>query len=846
VVFPALQLAARSVQSSFAKVNLKNEEIRHIISIMSNILPALLSSLLGRERETATLHKLLTRADVRLVTITGPGGVGKTSLALHVVHEIRDAFEDGVFFISLAPINDSTLIIPTIAQALGVTESPNRLLLDSLKDFLRKKQMLLLLDNFEQIVSAAPLLTELLNACAGLQMLVTSREALHLRGEHEFPLEPLALSDQISIESLYQSPGIALFVQRVQAVQPDFQLTEENAPAVTKICARLDGLPLALELAAARIKLLPPKTMLERLQESSLQMLTRGARDLPARQRTLRSAIQWSYDLLEDEEKYTFRWLAAFIGGFTLEAARIVIEPSASLDVLESLVGKSLVRQTEMDGAPRLSMLETIREFGLEKLNHTHELESARRAHATYYLTFAEDAERELTGADQKSWLQRLEREQDNMRAALQWAIEHSEVEFAQRMAGALQPFWFRRGRWSEGRRWLEHSLVIESNATLNQSVRANALYGAGMLARFQGDLVRARMLCEQSLEIYRSLADQTGVLKTLAQLCRITNFQADQEGTKMFIMEAASLIETLPDSVVRAEAYTDMALAILDFSAPMFQPEVTRYIAESERIHRAFNNLTGLALASLHLGLRASLEGDFTLALSRYEEGERLALELGDVRLLSRVAGSWALLALREGDFVAARRRVETSIQQYDNMGDHQSPGNLMVLAAALHKQGLGVWSARVLGMADAQPGNRPTNTIVAAFQERAGLGDARAEVRAQLGEEVFASEFAAGKRLRLEDLRAIPHPPETAPPSTSSGQPASSFASSESLTTREIEVLRLLAQELSNPQIAERLIVSRRTVDAHLRSIYDKLSVKSRDAAIRVARERGIISTL
>jgi predicted ATPase len=436
---------------------------------MSNILPALLSSLLGRERETATLSQLLKRADVRLVTITGPGGVGKTSLALHVVHEIRDAFEDGVFFISLAPINDSTLIIPTIAQALGVTESPNRLLLDSLKDFLRKKQMLLLLDNFEQIVSAAPLLTELLNACAGLQMLVTSREALHLRGEHEFPLEPLALSDQISIESLYQSPGIALFVQRVQAVQPDFQLTEENAPAVTKICARLDGLPLALELAAARIKLLPPKTMLERLQESSLQMLTRGARDLPARQRTLRSAIQWSYDLLEDEEKYTFRWLAAFIGGFTLEAARIVIGPSASLDVLESLVGKSLVRQTEMDGAPRLSMLETIREFGLEKLNHTHELESARRAHATYYLTFAEDAERELTGADQKSWLQRLEREQDNMRAALQWAIEHSEVEFAQRMAGALQPFWFRRGRWSEGRRWLEHSLVIESNATLNQ-----------------------------------------------------------------------------------------------------------------------------------------------------------------------------------------------------------------------------------------------------------------------------------------------------------------------------------------------------------------------------------------
>jgi DNA-binding NarL/FixJ family response regulator len=343
-------------------------------------------------------------------------------------------------------------------------------------------------------------------------------------------------------------------------------------------------------------------------------------------------------------------------------------------------------------------------------------------------------------------------------------------------------------------------------------------------------------MLCEQSLAMYRALADQTGVLKTLAQLCRITSFQVDQEAMKASMAEAASLIETLPDSAVKGDAYTDMALAMLDFSTPKFHPEVTRYLAESDRIHRALNNQAGLALASLHRGLRALLEGDFTLALSRYEEGEHLGLELGDVRLLSRVAGARALLDLHEGDFVAARRRLETSIQQYDSMGDHQSPGNMMVLAAVLHKQGLDVWSARVLGMADALPGNRPTNSIVAAFQERAGLGDVRAEVRAELGEEAFASEFAAGHKLSLDDLRAIPH-------SALSALAAPTAAPSASLTAREIEVLCLLAQDLSNPQIAVRIVVSRRTVDAHLRSIYDKLGVKSRDAAIRVAGEKQLI---
>jgi DNA-binding CsgD family transcriptional regulator len=299
---------------------------------------------------------------------------------------------------------------------------------------------------------------------------------------------------------------------------------------------------------------------------------------------------------------------------------------------------------------------------------------------------------------------------------------------------------------------------------------------------------------------------------------------------------EAASLIETLPDSVVRADAYTDMALAMLDMGFLKFHPEVNRYLAESERIHRALANQSGLALASLHRGGRALFEGDFTLAVSRFDEAERLAMELGDVRLLSRMAGVRALLDLQGGDFVAARRYLETSFQQFDSMGDHQLHSNLMILTAVLHKQGLDVWSVRVLGMADVLLGGRLSNLLLAAYAQHLNLGDIRAELRAALGNETFAREIEVGYQLRLDDLLAIPHPPapaQSAPPS----------APGVSLTGREIEVLHLLAQDLSNPQIAEKLVVSRRTVDAHLRSIYDKLGVKSRDAAIRVAREQALL---
>ena len=735
-------------------------------------------------------------------------------------------------------------MLPTIAQALSLPESPRRLWLDSLKDYLQDRQVLLLLDNFEQIMTAAPLLTELLSACAGLRLLVTSREALRLRGEQEFQVSPLALPDVPAVETVLASPSVALFVARAQAAQLDFRLTTENAAAVAEICARLDGLPLALELAAARIRLLPLPAMLAQLRQSPLQLLNRGARDLPERQQTLRRAVQWSYDLLDDDERRAFRWCSVFVGGSTLEAALAVLGPSTLLDVFDSLLSKSLLRQTETSGEARLVMLETIREFGLEQLSNAHELDLARRAHALHYLSFVEEAERELTGPDQKSWLQQLDREQDNLRAALHWALAQREGDAAQRLAGALQPFWLTRGAWSEGRRWLEEALAIDdpahagSGGTVDEAVRAKALYGAGMLTRFQGDYARARTLCDQSLALYRRLADPTGVVEALVELCRISSFQGDQTATQAFLAEAASQLEDLPDTVVKASAYSELVVTMVTPGSLQYPAQAARYLAESERIQRALNNPTGLALVLGRQASSALFGGDKALVASQLDEAERLATGLGDERILSRLAGVRIMLDWQAGNFAAVRLRLQDMIQQSANRGDHSFPAWPPMLAAVLHRQGLEVWSARVFGLVEAMARSRPISAEATAIWQFVRLDDIRAEARAQLGAEAFARETAAGRQLTLDDLRAIPQPPGPAPAAA-----APATASGTSLTAREIEVLRLVDQDLSNPQIAERLVVSRRTVDAHLRSIYDKLGVKSRAAAIRVAQAQGLL---
>jgi predicted ATPase/transcriptional regulator with XRE-family HTH domain len=489
-------------------------------------LPLQTTLLLGRNRGVGAVRSLLLRDHVRLVTLTGAGGSGKTRLGLQVAADLLDRFESGAFFVDLAPISDPSLVIPTIAQVLGVQVAVGRPLIDALVDSLRGRQLLLVLDNFEHVLAAAMGVDTLLRACPRLCILVTSRAALQLRGEHEYPVPPLALPDSrraLTTEELSQYGAVALFIERATAIKPDFVVTDTNAPAVVEICARLDGLPLAIELAATRIRLLNPQAMLARL-ERRLPMLTGGARDLPARQRTLRSTIGWSYDLLDEGERTLFRRLAIFVGGCTLEAAETVCDADGDLgidmlDGVASLVSKSLLREFGQEDEPRFGMLETIRDYGQELLEAGRELDDLRRRHVEYYLTFAERLHPRFEGHFNAAWSALLEREHDNLRAALTWSQQvAADLEAGPRLAGALWQFWWHHGHLREGREWLERMLSERAGP----AVRARMLAGAGGLASYLSDLSdysRAATYLEAARALWQQIGDQRGVAWTLHRL---------------------------------------------------------------------------------------------------------------------------------------------------------------------------------------------------------------------------------------------------------------------------------------------------------------------------------------
>jgi predicted ATPase/class 3 adenylate cyclase/DNA-binding SARP family transcriptional activator len=662
-------------------------------------LPALTTPLIGRDREETAAQELLLREAVRLVTLTGPGGTGKTRLGLRVAGDLLDAFPDGVFFVDLAPIIDQGLVATTIAQTLGLREIGNLPAPARLKEHLREKRLLLLLDNFEQVVAAAPLVAELLEACSRLKVLVTSRTVLRLRGEHELPVPPLALPPVVDgrvpakrVELVADGPtrsrtdgppssrstsndqrttisqyaAVALFIDRALAARPDFTITSENASAVAGICCRLDGLPLAIELAAARIKLLPPHALLGRL-ESRLKLLTGGARDLPKRQQTLRGAVDWSYDLLNEGERSLFRRLSVFVGGCTLEAAETVGSGHETLDLLTSLVDKSLLRRVEQaNGEPRFAMLETIREYGREQLEANGETAATRRQHAQFFLELAESAEAELIGPDQADWLGRLEMEHDNLRAGLAWSLEEGEIEAGLELGAVLRKFWEVRGHLSEGRGWLDELLTRSTDAAT--AARAKALTAAGRLAWFQSDYSAGRSLLEKGLEIARKLENRKDIAYALLSLGFVTLFQGDSIVSRACQEEGLSLYRELEDQSGIASALFlqgHLAKTRHDLTAARSHYE------EGLALFRQLRDKESLAWLLANLGSVVHDQGDSDAAGRLCDESLAIFRELGDkwgIACSLHTLGEWA--RLRE-DTAAARANFEESLLLHQELGD-------------------------------------------------------------------------------------------------------------------------------------------------------------------------------
>jgi predicted ATPase/transcriptional regulator with XRE-family HTH domain len=731
---------------------------RPIPAVYRSVLAVPATPLIGRTHEVTALRECLLRSDVRLLTLVGAPGIGKTRLGLQVAADLSGAFADDVCFVALAPISDPSLVIATIAHALGVEETAGLSLLDALLASLRSKHVLLLLDNFEQVVTAAPRIAELLAAAPRLKVLVTSRGALHLSAEHQFAVAPLGLPDLNHLpplETMTQNAAVDLFVQRAQSVKLDFTLTESNAPAVAEICVRLDGLPLAIELAAARSKLLAPRVLLARL-DSRLTMLTRGAQDLPARQQTLRAAIAWSYDLLSQDEQALFRRLGVFVGGCTLEAAEAVCNlegdlPLEMLDRLGILLDKSLIQNNQgSDDESRFIMLETIREFALEQLLESGEAETIRRKHALFFLLLAETAEPQLFSPARGRWLEQLDREHDNLRAALAWSQATTDAgEIGLQLVGALLWFWNYRSYLTEGRSRAES--VLAKNRSSESRAVANALYSAGVMAWSQDDYPVARTWLVESVQRWREIGDQRGLACALSHMGMVACDQNDYPAAHDLCAEGVAICRERMDPWDLAFTlffFGNVAYARGDYAAARTIYE------ESLGLWRMVADPWGLALPLCRLGNIAGKQGDYAMARKLLEEGLAILRQVGPKWTIPYLLADLAEVALCQGKYRYATEDMAKSLALFQELGlSNAIADSLEQFARAAEGQKQLERAVRLWGAAEAW---REVIGAGMRLGERQSYECVVAVTRAQLDEATFATAWAAGRAMTVEQAIA------------------------------------------------------------------------------------------
>ncbi len=645
-----------------------------------NILPIPSSPLIGREQEIAAASTLLQRSEVRLMTLVGAGGIGKTRLGLQIVTELMASFADGVYFIPLASCTDPDLVIPTIAYILGLREARDWSQLERLHAFLRNKQILLLLDNFEQVVSAAPKIAGLSEGCQKLKVLVTSRTLLNVHDEHVFAVKPLVLpdSDQIADgKDLVQYSAVTLFLERAQAIKPDFPITVASTRIIAEICVRLDGLPLAIELAAARIKLLSLEALLARL-EHRLQILTSFIQDVPDRQQTLRKTLAWSYDLLNAQEQRLFRQLAVFVGGCTLEGVEEVCDITGDvtdngrysiLDGVTSLIDKSLLLPTaQNEDEARLIMLATIREYGMESLVAHGELAAISQAHAAFYLKLAEATEIKLIGAEQGKWFESLQWEHKNLIAALQFLIEQKEWEFSLRLCNALWRFWSVRGHLSQGRQILEQ--ILHCCEGVAADIQAKSLNIAGILAGMQGDFGQSETFCRESLRFFRAQEDRQGCATSLWMLGNAALMKSDYINAYSLEEEALTLFQQIGDCWGIAAALERLASVAADKGD---FPQALLYAEKALALSRQTSDICGIARSLDRLGLVTYIQGDFARSESLQRECLIVSRQVGDKRTLAYSLSVLGYITCLRNDYTAGQEWLEASMKLFMELGDRR-----------------------------------------------------------------------------------------------------------------------------------------------------------------------------